>query len=153
MRWSPVQLVHIASVDLPLSRGGVGIAQELALDAGKLLLQILDTRLSQHEVSHGWCRGRAANRNSASPACSLRSTSALLEVDALLGEIEHLRADLIIRLASVLKLVFAVSSVAWAWSKRELERHRVDFEQLVVGLDVLAFLDEDLFDLAERCPA
>ena len=73
---------------------------------------------------------------------------ALLHVDALLGEIEHLAVDLdvgvqIVSIRSCASFSFASPAAS------EAERHRVDFEQQVAVLTMLAFLHRDLWILPE----
>ena len=78
---------------------------------------------------------------------------ALLQVDALLREIEHLAVNLHVGDQVVIGGLGLGELAPWLDRKRKLERLAIDLEQLVAGLDLLAFLDDDLDRSCRRCRA
>ena len=82
-----------------------------------------------------------------STSACLRFDVALLQIDALLREVEHLSVDFDVG-DQILISGPGLFELGLGLVERKLERFGIDLEQLIARLDVLAFLHHDLDDFA-----
>ena len=124
----------------------IGIAEQLRLGVGELLLDELRLR-ARGDESGGGIVEVELRADLLLDQRLLAIDVALLQVDALLREVEHLAVDLDVGDQIVIGGL-GLLELGLGLVERELERHGIDLEQLVARLDVLAFLHHDLDDLA-----
>ena len=124
----------------------IGIAKQLVLRGGNLLLQQFELRARGNETG-----GRVVEvelrADIALDQRRLAVDVAPLQVDALMREVAHLAVDLDVAFQRVV-IGLGGGEIGLRLLQRQPERHRVDFEQRVAFVDALAFADHDLFDLA-----
>ena len=118
----------------------------MIVGGGKLLLQEFKLGAREHEIGGRGVEIELRAGLRLDQRC-LALHIALLQVDALFGEVEHLRVDFHI-VAQVIVTGPRGFESSLGLLEREAERHWIDLEQFVAGLDLLAFLDENFLNLA-----